>query len=162
VSSILQASLTGAGLVLAVYTLIIPVSGKLFVKRAKELTNEINHVKNLSEGISTATTFEELEELATSIKEIKEKGGMPQYLGIGIGLTFFGFIVSCLMSIWWNIGWYFDYMDDNLPNVFGLTIAMFLLIGIVTVKDIYETMKSQYQIYKSIVTKLKNNKSVVY
>lgn len=150
VQSILQASLTGAGLVLAIYTLILPISEKLFEKRAKDLADTISEVKFKLDEVETTTTSEELDELRKSISEIEEKIGLPQYLGVGIGLTFSGFIVSCLMSIWWNIGYNFDFMDNNLPKVFGFTVALFLLIGIITIKDIYEILKTKYQVHKSI------------
>lgn len=154
------ASLTGAGLILAVYSLILPRSQRILQQRAEKLVNGIEELRKRTKDLSTVTSTKEIEEMQTQIKELAEKINLPEYLGIGVGLTFLAFIVSLFMSIWWNIGWNFEYMDKNLPTAFGGAVFLFFLVGMTTVKDIYSSLKQEYQEQKRFVNDLKKQRKL--
>lgn len=154
VSSILQSSLTGAGPVLTIYTLILPISGRLFEKRVIDFIEGIEDIKTKLNEMSKIPTSEDLESVRVSIEEIEKKLGLPSYLGIGMALTFFGFLLSCIISIFWYRGYV---VENLLIVVFGGTILLFLLIGIITIKDIYEILKIEYKMREKIFNKLKEN-----
>lgn len=158
VFTILGASLSGAGLVLAIYALITPISGKMFERRASELVENIKLMKSNLDKIDVATSTEALERIEKSISEIKEKVKLPSYLGIGVGISFVGFILSCLMSVWWYLGWEFSTMDAWLPFVFGGSIIMFGFVGYETVKEIYEILKLEYQTKKELIDEINKKK----
>lgn len=142
VLTILKASISGAGLILAVYALILPISSRLFGMRTEDL---ISDAKRLVEGVSSVSTIDELDVILESYKSTYRNKGMPSYMGIGIGITFFGFIASSLMAHWWLIEYNKEYMETNLTNLFGFTIIMFGLIGILVIKDIHSILKAEYE-----------------
>ena len=55
VLALLQASVTGAGLVLAVYALIIPLSRRFFSFRAEEIHEEVEELKEKVEETKIGT-----------------------------------------------------------------------------------------------------------
>lgn len=87
-SVILTASITGAGLIIAIYALITPISGKIFqdkVESHRKLKEEFDKTKGKISPDSSAKEFKRLQELASEIKQLEM---FPQYLGLGVGLVF--------------------------------------------------------------------------
>lgn len=160
VLAIMEASLTGAGIVLAIYTLIMPISGKMFERRAEDFVENIDLVKSSLGQLGTATSAEALENIQKSISEIKGKVGIPSYLGVGVGISFVGFILSCLMSVWWHLRWNFLFMDEWLSYVFGGSVFVFCLVGYRTIKEIYEILKLEYQTKKKMVDEMKIKRDI--
>jgi len=117
--------------------------------------NGIEDLKKRLGEVTATTSAKELEEMQTQLEELVEKTSIPEYLGIGVGLAFSLFILSCLMSIVWNMGWNFELMDKYLPITFGGATLLFLVVGIVTVNDIYSSLKQEYQEQKAFVNNLK-------
>lgn len=94
-SALLSASITGAGLVLAVYALITPISDKIFKERAKKLVflfEEFNKKSKITPDTS-AKDFKLLKELRNEIRAVRN---FPRYLGQGIVITFGLFCVFIL------------------------------------------------------------------
>ena len=100
VLSILQASVTGAGLVLAVYALVTPLSRRLFEHSAKMLLEALEKLKKKVEN-GKATTTIDVEELESLIEKIGKLQAFPTYLSGGAALSLLFYIISALMSVIW-------------------------------------------------------------
>ena len=145
VLTLLQASITGAGLVLAVYALIIPLSRRIFGYRAEALYEELQELKERVRETDIHVSTDELSELKTLLESIEERQAFPTYLSWGAGTTFFFYVVSTFMGVWWVLEWQKPIMDSWLPVVFGFSTFLFLLVGLVSINDIRKIMKSEFE-----------------
>ena len=161
VLALLQASITGAGLVLAVYALIIPISTKILESRAKTLFESLEEFKEESKKIGTKISDDELEYLKELADKIMERRSFPTYLSSGILLSFLGYTVSTLFSMWWLLEWNKPTMDEWLPIIFGGSTLLFLAVGSLSIKDIYYVMKKEFDEIKTIIDSSRREISVV-
>jgi hypothetical protein len=155
VSTLLTASITGAGLVLAVYALIIPLSRKYFSYRAEEIYEEIGELKDRIKETDSRISSEELGELKGMVESIEERQAIPAYMGLGAGLTFFGYIIATFLSFFWLIDYNKPAMESWLPFTFFISTLFFLLLGVYSIKDINKTMKKEYEDLKQKVEEAK-------
>jgi len=144
VLAILKASVTGAGLVLAFYSLIIPILKRLSGFTAIERKEGILRSQRLVESASPEPTDEELGEIAEAFRSVPARK-VPFHMGYGIIITFIGFISSGLMTISWIKQINLDFVNENLINIFGTTIFIFGLMGIFIMKDIFKILKAEYE-----------------
>lgn len=156
VLALLQASITGAGLVLAVYALIVPLSRKFFGYRAEAIHEELEELKERIRETDTRVSSKELRELKAMVESIVERQGFPTYLSWGAGLTFFGYAVSTLMSLFWIIDLNKPTVDYWLPFTFFISTIFFLLLGLVSINDISQTMKKEFEHLKEKVEEAKS------
>jgi hypothetical protein len=99
---------------------------------------------------------EDISRLQSILYEI-EISGFPTYLKMGAGVTFFGYIVSALMSFYWMLD--VDVrtrIDVWLLFVFGCSTILFLIVGLLGIKDVGETMTKLYEELKRKVEKMKS------
>ena len=178
VYAMLGASITGATLVLILYTIAIPFSEKILLERAKEEKELIKKVLQLilkaqAKNIETARestsipeaknllekeivlSQEEIEECNIAIEKLKEHERIPLYLKTSSGyIIFVGYVASALMSLWWAIDYHKDFMDKYLPWAFGIATLVFLFTGIYLIQDVTKNISGEYQ---NILDKLKDN-----
>ncbi len=145
VLALLQASITGAGLILAVYALLIPVARQIFEGRILELKQAIEKYRKESEKVDEKITDEKIQAIKESLDEIKGKSTPPTYMGSGMMLSFLGYVLSILMSFWWLLDWEKQTMDQWLPLSFGGATIVFLVVGLIAIKDIYLVLKEEYE-----------------
>jgi uncharacterized membrane protein len=155
ITSILQASLTGAGLVLAIYALILPISGRLFEMRKREIEHGVQAIKTKVEEIKGIPSLEKIEEIKKTAENLEEKATFPTYLGYGMALSFISFIITCCMSISWYDSRYMNCIDNYLMNAFGISIIIFFIVGLLSIKDIYSILNLEYQTRKQLVEEIK-------
>lgn len=93
--ALLQASITGAGLVLAVYALIIPLYKRIFGYRAEDVHETLRTFKEDALEADTLISAEKLNELKAKLTTIEEQGKYPTYLSWGVGITFFWLYGFC-------------------------------------------------------------------
>lgn len=154
VLAILQASITGAGLLLAVYALIIPISSKLFQSRIEAQSSAINDFKEKVKKVNVTTTSGEIEELKKNIEAITSTIGIPGYIRWGMTLAFIGYLVSALCSLWWLINWYQAFFDQWLHWIFGGSTFLFAAIGYVAIRDISSMLKKEFKTLISLRSSL--------
>ena len=145
VLALLQASITGAGLVLAVYALIIPLSRRFFGYRAEEISEELQELKARIHETNTRISADELIELKAILQKIEIRQTFPTYLSWGAGITFFGYMASTLMSFFWLTDKYRLEVENWLPFTFVISNIIFLILGILSIKDISQTMKREFE-----------------
>jgi len=156
VLALLQASITGAGLVLTVYALIIPLSRKIFSYRAEELHEELRELKDRIRETDMRVSSKELKELKAVLESIGERRIFPTYLSWGAGLAFFGYATSTLMSFFWIIDLNKVAVDYWLPFTFFIATIFFLLLGLFSIQDINRTMKKEFENLKEKVEEAKS------
>jgi hypothetical protein len=147
VTALLEASITGAGLVLAVYALITPISDKIFKERTKKLESLITNFEKEKEKITIDASnkdFKHLRELKDSINEIRI---FPRYLGFGIFITFAVFMTSALADIGWlaNASSQNGINDPVLIAFFMTAVFLFTIVGVLTIFEIYDTMRREFE-----------------
>jgi uncharacterized protein (DUF2225 family) len=147
VSALLETSVTGAGLVLAVYALVTPISEKIFTKRADKLRHLLDDFEKEKSKITADTPnrdFKHLKELRDNIEEIKI---FPRYLSYGILATFFTFVISAITDIAWLSNKSNQVPENDLYIIISLFIAIFLFfaIGILTIGEIFDTMRREFE-----------------
>jgi len=140
----MEASITGAGLVLAVYALIIPMSDRIF----KELTNEIKVNLIEFDKLKTKITpdskkeMKRLNKLRSNMENLKK---LPTYLGIGVFITFFLYCASIFVDSLWLINSNLPNSNYFLGNIFiGATIAFFI-VGELAIAMVIVPMNNEFE-----------------
>lgn len=146
VSTLLTASITGAGLILAIYALITPLSKKIFDDRVTLLRvkkKEFDRLKVKVSSDSSDKEFERLKKLASEIKKIKT---FPKYLGIGVILVFMCYFVCIYACLSWltfsDVGEMFEFW---IVLSFLIATIGFSFVGIDAVFDVYWAMKGEFE-----------------
>jgi hypothetical protein len=146
-STYMAVGLTGAGLTLAIYTLFIPVSHRIFEERAKKLEGWIARFNALKEKITVDSTDKEIKQLKWLKERINETRILPRYLGIGVAGTFLCFMASTFFSGTWL------YTSVNRTPNNEFLMMLFFVIGFVAfgfvslfiVLEIHTTMKKDFE-----------------
>lgn len=144
VSALLQASVTGAGLVLAVYTLILPMSRKLFEERSEMLLASIRELSGKAKKLKTKSLEQEIPYLKELVKRIEGFMKFPRYMSIGMFLTFLGYIISTFLSLSWLMDLHKPVVDFWLPIAFTGSTLAFLVVGFFSIKDTYSSLKKEF------------------
>jgi len=160
VSAFLTASITGAGLVLAVYTLIIPLSRRFFSYRAEEIHEEIQELKEKVGKTDARVSQDELSELKTMVEGIEERQAFPTYLSWGAGLTFLCYAIATFLSFFWLIDYNRPTADYWLPFTFFVSTVFFLSLGLYSIKDISQTMKREFEELKEKIQEAKSRTDI--
>lgn len=144
VSALLQASITGAGLVLAVYSLILPLTKRIFEERSTRLLKYLGELKKSAKKLDIKSPkggVENIERLGTNIRQAQK---FPKYLSVGMVVVFLGYLLSSFLSILWFVNIYRDQLDSCLPIIFGITTSAFLLVGLISIRDAYSSLKKEF------------------
>lgn len=138
VSAILQASITGAGLVLAVYALITPLSKRIFKDRTKVLQMMIVEHDRCEDP-------KQREKLRVEIKKIKI---FPRYLSIGVTTTFSLYMISVIGTSFWlaDPTAYIGSTQELLMIAsFLLANIVFAAVGLYAIIEVYSAMKKEFE-----------------
>lgn len=143
VSIFLVASITGAGLVLAIYALITPISQKIFKERANKLDSLLEEFEKAKKEITADSSKKDYDKLKNLGNEIKQYKFFPRYLGIGILLTFFFFMMEAILD-------WFELVQPTTQNFatgafFIVGIISFLTIGTFTIIEILNMMLKEFE-----------------
>jgi uncharacterized membrane protein (DUF106 family) len=123
VAAILEASITGAGLVLAVYALLTPLSRRIFRRRARMLEYKIKEFEKTRNKINPESPPKEIKKLQDLQEEIKEFKIMPDYFKMEYVLVPFAlYLFSVLSSLV-----YLQNFSQNLFSDFVL-VSFFSLL----------------------------------
>jgi len=147
VTSFLEASITGAGLVLAAYALVTPISERIFNKRTDKLRRLLEDFENEKSKITAdapSKDFKHLEELRDNIEQIKI---FPRYLSYGIWASFAAFMISAMIDFLWLSNTVNQVPENDLYVGLPLMVAiiLFLFIGVLIIGEIFSTMKNEFE-----------------
>jgi pilus assembly protein TadC len=148
ISALFEASLTGMGLVLAVYALLTPISKGIFEQRAKilrELIKKFNeeHSKLTAED-SSEDDWKRHEQKRKEINKIKV---LPRYFGIGIFVAFTFFSVSFLVSMFW-LGSETYHVFPTEFSIFAfcsLGWLSFVFVGVSIIAEVADSLTKKFE-----------------
>ena len=147
VSTILTASITGAGLILAIYALITPISSRIFEKRVELVRKKKKEFDKMKEKISSESSDKDFKRFKTLASEIRGIKAFPKYLGLGVSMVFFGYFLTALSSFFWFTvpsdikGMY----EPSILIFFFISTTGFFLVGIYAILDVYLAMKGEFE-----------------
>jgi hypothetical protein len=144
ISTILEASITGTGLLIAIYALITPISDKIFQKRVELLRKKREQFDKIKSEITPESSDKDIEQLRILAKEIKGIKTFPMYLGPLVLLDLTMFLLTTLSAFVWLIS------PSGIPEYFPefffiISLFGFLTVGILAIADVYDSMKDQFE-----------------
>ena len=151
VLALLQASITGAGLVFAAYALILTLQERILKLRAEKYAKFFNDLYSRMNQLSSEKVTEgnqkKLMRICDEIKALNKKldsaKTLPTYLRFGMGTIFFGYIASTLASVLWLIG--LQNADSLLLVLFTASTVVFLVVGLASIREISSIMAYDYE-----------------
>jgi len=146
-SAAVQCGITGAGLVLAVYALVIPISRKMLTYRAKILRKQMQYFEKQRKNLTPEATKEEFKRLQRRADFIKETKTFPRYLSIGVAFAFSAYLLLAIFAYaTLRDPIYFAYEYDMvILFLFVVANFSFLAVGLLTIFDISTTMQKDYE-----------------
>jgi type III secretory pathway component EscU len=151
IAAIMTSSITGAGLVIAFYALIARMSDKIFANRLKQLDERRLAIKEITskpdsfEDKNLKKTTKRLEDLR---KEINSMKTFPKYLGPGVILDFFFFLMTAFLSLIWlaTIPENRAPMSDSIVLIiFFMSLFTFFVVGVYGIIDVMTTMAVDFR-----------------
>lgn len=134
VLALLVGSVTGAGLVLTVYTLLVTKGEDLLKHRTKtkrKIRSEyLEHLKALQQKMPPEDFNKKKIELARDQGKMVKAWGIPGYLGDGLVGSFVLYAGTAVLSVWWF--WTSAASRDNIGTVLSWTFViatLFLILG---------------------------------
>ena len=119
----------------------------MFEERAILLRKKEKAFERQKERLTPEASNKEFKRLQELRKQIQEIRIFPRYMGYGVILTFVLYMFSAFVSG----GWLCNPVNRTseaefvIQILFGAAIAVFLLLGIVTIIDVNATMKKEYE-----------------
>jgi uncharacterized membrane protein (DUF485 family) len=149
VSTILQASITGAGLIIAIYALITPIMDKIFKERVRLHEKKKQEFDKLKEKIDAESSKKkDFERLTTLSKEIKGIKMFPRYLGVGVLIVFICYMFAATFAYSWLMMSQparTSVLEFWIVLFFGFSMIGFLIVGMYTIFDVYRAMKGEFE-----------------
>ena len=144
VGKLLQASITGVGLVFAVYAFLLPRAGSILGRRA-EVRNQVKKdlLAKLNEG-----TEEGITDLARRFSELSK---FPDILGLLISLPFALYGISSFVT--WHWLFYRNWWQGNplewlVSTLFGIATVFFIALGFLTIMEVGESLQQFWALLK--------------
>ena len=141
----MEASVTGAGLILAVYALIIPMFHRIFEELNTELSDTSLEFEKLKIKItpeSSTKEMKQLNELRSNIKALKKT---PYYLFLGVVITFLLYFISTLYDVFWFTAISPESTGYVMSGIFISATAGFFYVGVVAIYIVYIPMKNEFE-----------------
>jgi hypothetical protein len=141
----MEASIAGAGLIIAIYALFVPISKRIFKENIEDLNSKITEYKKLKAKITPESDDKEAQ-LKLLMIEIKAKRKFPFYLGIGAIATLFLYTTSVYLDTLWLItpSPHPAGFDNLLLFFFIAGTSFFMAVGFDVVVSIYKSMKREF------------------
>jgi len=149
-SGLLQASIAGAGLVLATYALVVQHAKRIFEERSKGLEKTLQDLKSVSESIlGTGKDSEgesrreikpgDIKRLLVVRSKFKKQATFPDYLSPGMGVSFAVYLMSALACL---------LLPDN-PEISQCLLIFatltFLGIGVCIIIEFHKVLRREFE-----------------
>lgn len=173
VSTVLQSSITGAGLLFAIFGIIIPIMPKILESRLRTYKSRL---RDFSEKIKdlekkTPNHFPH-DELIKGVEEIEEfRNPLPFTIGYVL-FVFSLFTISGFLCLLWYFNIFLNLKPETFLNLIGLSfgaaIISFTFLAFDTIKNIfnivendYKEIKEDFKEYKKILELSKEEKDIL-
>lgn len=139
----MEASITGAGLVLAVYALIIPMSTRIFKELDREIKDNSIEFDKLKTKLTTESKKEmkKLDKLRKNMELLKK---LPWYLFIGVLITFAFYSASTIVDSIWFLN-PASYDDFFIITLFMIGTIGFFSVGLLAVIMVFTPMQNEFE-----------------
>jgi len=152
VQSLMVAGIAGAGLVLAVYSIVLTRVHPFLHQRAQVWWQSLLRLRRRTEQIEAQTSTEAMEGLEREFRNVRTLHDLPVHLTWGLILPFFGYCALSLLAGAWFTGWNKAIIDKQLLNIFLITTAVFLISGFFAIKDLIATIDNDYRAMRQTAT----------
>lgn len=142
----MEASITGAGLVLAVYALIIPMFHRIFDELNSELNDALMKFEEVKSKITAESSKKEMKQLNDLSGNIRNLKKLPSYLFSGVLITFMLYLGSTLLDSTLLINQ--NYNDSATYFVTGIFISAtvaFFMVGLLAINMVYSPMEKEFE-----------------
>ena len=141
----MEASMVGAGLVLAVYALIIPMSGRIFKELNDELKNDLVEFDKLKSKI-TPESKEEMKKLNKLRGNMENLKKFPRSLGLGVLITFLLYSLSTLFDAMWFFNpMYVQATGYIFVGLFVSASVMFFAVGLFAISMVWISVQNEFE-----------------
>jgi hypothetical protein len=149
--TILSSSITGASLVLIIYSIAIPNLKILIYKNAKkesflkkEVITIITQIRN-KENNGEAMDENDIKQLEDKLKQVSSFENIPSYLNKYCGYaTLGGFMLSAIMSFAWFLNYFRESVQEYIAFPFALALLIFFIMGLLFIHDISQSVTKEY------------------
>lgn len=100
-STILTASIAGAGLIIAILTLYAQLRNRIFERRLTMLSDKMKEFDKAKESLTPEESYKGVEQLKTIGSEITSMRALPTYLTSRVKLVLSGFLITAIFSLGW-------------------------------------------------------------
>jgi hypothetical protein len=142
---LLESSVAGAGLIIAIYALIAPLSRKIFEGRLEMAKGRLKQF----EDIKAQTTPEEVAKYTKALKtvagQIKELKTFPSYLGPLVLIDFALFAVTALLCSLWFTGTREEMQVYVILAFFIASLFLFASVGIGAIIEVYRWLTLEFE-----------------
>jgi hypothetical protein len=147
VSALLQASVTGAGLILAIYALVTPILEKIIKVRKELIAEKKQKFDELAEKVKNESSDANLRELNNAYKELKELRSFPKFLSYGVALIFMFYLFASIFAFQWLLQSAppSPVTEVSLLISFGSATGGFFIVGLFTIIEVARTIKVQWK-----------------
>lgn len=145
-STLLASSITGAGLIIAIYALIAPISNRIFEERLNSLHNKMVEFEKSKEKITPEESLEEFQHFRAKAVEIQSMKAFPSYLAFGVKFVFTCYIMTAFFSSLWLTNVVQNPLAEFLLiSLFCLSTISFFIVGRYAIKDVSISMKEEFE-----------------
>jgi uncharacterized membrane protein (DUF485 family) len=148
VSILLEASLTGAGLILAIYALITSILDKIIKVRKELVAKKKEQFDSFAEKVKTERSDANMKQLNKLNDALKNLIPFPKYFGVGVILVFMLYLFVSFFAFQWftqPIGSKSVVTEDSMAVCFLVATAGFLLVGVYTITEVARTMRHEWK-----------------
>jgi len=145
-SIVLTTSIAGAGLIIAIYALIAPISNRIFEERLNSLHNKMVEFEKSKEKITPEESLEEFQHFRAKAVEIQSMKAFPSYLASGVKFVFTCYIMAAFFSLLWLTNVVQNTLAEFLLiSLFCLSTISFFIVGWYAIKDVNISMKEEFE-----------------
>lgn len=145
--SILEAGITGAGLIFVIYTFILPITKSFFKPRVEEYRKSREKYLREYHKYDPIKIIEDVDAFNESINKLRELSRKPRWIDKKIIFAFFGYISSSILSIVIIVFNYHGILDLLLLILFVFSSCIFLKVGISTIREMIKYLTNEYANY---------------
>jgi hypothetical protein len=145
-STILTASIAGAGLIMAIYALVAGLRNKIFEKRLTLLSDKMKEFEESRKNITPEQSLEDFQHFRAKAVQIQTLKDFPTYLASGVKFVFTFYILTAFFSLFWLI----DVVENQVAEILLILLFCFSTLGFFgvvwsAIKDIQELMKEEFE-----------------
>lgn len=143
-SAILTASVTGSGLLIAIFALIQPVWSRIMDNRKKLLEEKVKEFEAIK-GKMEMEDDNSVRQLNRINREIKKIKTMPKYLWLLFPIAFAFFVLDTGVTVMWFLGIRGWIIEGSVVGFLIISMSCFLVVGASAVNDVFSSMYDEFE-----------------